>query len=141
MKGVAGEVGAEGLSAKAQAIEAALVGDEGQVADELLAGFGDDLGTVIDSIKRLGVSGKDAIPPGGGAPWNLERSELGGFCGELAELIQDDLAAALDLIERVAVPPEDGPLQGAVTELRQALEDFDIDTAQAKLHQLHALGD
>lgn len=143
MKGVAGQVGAEGLSAKAQAIEAALVGDEGQVTDELLAGFGADLGTVIDSIKRLGVGRQDAMPgaPGGGDPWNLERSELGGFCGELAELIQDDLAAALDLIERVAVPPEDGPLQGAVTELRQALEDFDTDTAQAKLHQLQALGD
>ena len=138
LRGTSGQIGAMRLSQVAQRIEEAIVRDPRQELAPLLADFEALLGELVASLREveshLAADNTDRGAPA--AANTLEPTRLAEHCRELALLIEDDVAGAIDLIEEIGSASSDATVASLLQRIREALQDFDAEAAQEHLRGL-----
>jgi two-component system sensor histidine kinase/response regulator len=131
LKGAAGQIGAMELARAAAALESVLGQHPRRVPERLLARIEALMGELLGSIERLKPHLPRTVRSKARGSGYLEPQELAARCAELASLIDDDLAGALDLIDRLEASEVDPAFAGALRTLGAALRAYELEAARA----------
>lgn len=125
IRGAAGNLGAEALSAAAKALEDRLAAGEGDVGD-LAARFSERLAEVANGISVLPPPAGEAAS-GGEA---VDREAVALLLAEFATLLYSDFGEARHCCEKLRLLLTKTPLSREGEELTQAMAEFDTDAAE-----------
>jgi hypothetical protein len=100
--------------------------------ERLLARIESLMAELLGSIERLKPHLARAARPQAGGSGHLEPQELAARCAELTSLIDDDLASALDLIERLEAAEVEPRLAAALGTLGAALRACELEAARTQ---------
>ncbi|MBF0562879.1 MAG: hypothetical protein HQL37_12870 [Alphaproteobacteria bacterium] len=128
MKGTAGNIGARGVQAAAEALELAC--NEKVPADriaELLQKTLAELAPVIAGLQTVGAA--EAAPVPAPAPAAKDTAKLMEGVHRLKTLLEDSDSEAGDLIEELTELAKGLPMAGVLKRVAAAVEDFEFDIA------------
>ena len=141
LKGLAGSIGAERLQDAAGALESALNQGELAVLDALLAQVAERLDEVLDAIARLAP--EEAVRADGPVEGDgtVDRAALAGHMQELARLLKEHDAEAVERIRalREQVPAAD--LGKELQQLAQLIGGFEFEKALDDLNAIVSVWD
>ncbi|MBS4098308.1 MAG: response regulator [Sulfuricella sp.] len=138
LKGTCGQMGALPLSGAAQRLEDAIMKNAGLDLLPLMNDFEVCLTELVGSLRKLeahlAINNADLAAIEAGK--TLEPAQLAERCRELAILIEDDVASAIDLIATIGNASDDATVSSLLLRIRDALQDFDAEVAQEHLRGL-----
>lgn len=138
VKGVAGNIGASGLTTEANELEMALNHKKVDDLKTLSNRFKDTLGDVMTSLDRLKVSesgtasqdgAKDPVKP-------IDVDRVKPLLIELVELIEDDISEAADRLGALKAQFNETAHRQKFEEIEDAIQDYDTDAGMANLREL-----
>ena len=136
VKGVAGNLGAEGLFQVAGELEKSLKENDLELLEEKQEAFRSSLSEVMTSIEGLKLG--DRSPTGDNAEATdskapVDNAALGELITTLIECLETDLPQATEHLERLGGYLESTPAREEFQQLEKHLEGFDTDSAAASL--------
>ena len=138
VKGVAGNLGLNGLYTDAGELEQALKQQKVDDLKTLLNRFKDTLGDVMRSLDRLKVS-ESGIASQNGAKNPVKPIDVGRvkpLLIELAELMEDDISEAADRLGALKAQFNETAHRQKFAEIEDAIQDYDTDAGMAGLREL-----
>ena len=138
VKGVAGNLGANGLHAEAVELEKILNQKKVDDLKTRLIRFKGTLGDVMTSLDRLKVSesgmAQESVAKNPAKPIDIGR--LKPLLIELAELIEDDISEAVDRLSALKEQLSETAHRQKLEEIEDCLQDYDTDSGMACFRQL-----
>ena len=149
LKGMAGSLGAKGVRAAAQELEAACRRQQpASLIGDLLGRTQAELDPVIEDLFKLGpkvspgnVPPEDSLPkihsPDSDLPGidltGIDQPRIDALLTRLRSLLEDSDSEAADVLEELLERVQGTPLQAALARVEAAVGDFDFDAALAAL--------
>lgn len=138
LKGVAGNLGARGVQAAAQALEAAChEGQPPEALKALLAQLESELAPVLEGLRHAQC---DAAVPMADRSGPIDPGPHGPALQALRRLLSEGDTEAIDQLQVLLARVGSGPLAAPLQAIAKSLADCDFDAALARLQVLHLGG-